>query len=192
VLRVLQTSEGSVPMGTPLLEVGSLERLEVVAPLLTTDALRCVPGTPVRIERWGGPGVLDGKVRLVEPAAYTKVSALGVEEQRVNVVIELTSPRERWAALGDAFRVGVRVVVLAHDNAVLVPSSAVFPMPEADDHQMATFVIEGDRARMRPVKLVARHASAAWVSDGLKPGERVIVYPGMAVKDGVRVRERKV
>ena len=101
----------------------------MVAPLLTTDALQVRPGVPVRIERWGGPGVLHGRVRSVEPGAFTKVSALGVEEQRVNVLIDLSSPSAQWAALGDGYRVVVRVLTREANNATLVPLSALFPLP---------------------------------------------------------------
>ncbi|MGZ8259086.1 MAG: efflux RND transporter periplasmic adaptor subunit [Caldimonas sp.] len=193
VLRIVQKSEGTVALGTPLVEVGNTDQLEVVAELLTTDALRALSGTPVRVERWGGPGTLDGLVRLVEPAAFTKVSALGVEEQRVNVIIDLTSPREQWRALGDGFRVSVRLVVLAADQALQVPASAVFPLPQADNGAMGAFVIGADgRARLTPVTLKARNATNAWIGGGLAAGTRVIVYPPPAVRDGVRVRERKV
>ncbi len=192
VLRVLQTSEATVVLGTPLLQVGDLGRLEVIAELLTTDALRTPPGTPVRIERWGGAGTLEGRVRRVEPAGFTKVSALGVEEQRVNVLIELTSPRAQWQALGDGFRVGVRLVVTAKADALLVPASAVFPLPEADDHAMAAFVVEGGRAKLTPVTLAGRNGQSAWITQGLTPGAKVIVYPPAAVRDGVRVKARKV
>ncbi|MDD2712995.1 MAG: hypothetical protein PHU77_08735, partial [Simplicispira sp.] len=129
VLRVVQASEGLVALGAPLLELGDTTHLEVVAPLLTTDALQARPGAPVRIERWGGPGVLHGRVRSVEPGAFTKVSALGVEEQRVNVLIDLTSPPAQWAALGDGYRVVVRVLTREADHATLVPLSALFPLP---------------------------------------------------------------
>lgn len=130
VLRVLQASEGSVAPGTPLVDLGDLARLEVVAEPLTTDALRTPPGTPVRVERWGGPGDLQGRVERVEPGGYTKVSALGVEEQRVKVIVTLTSPREQWRALGDGYRVGVRFVVTHAERALQVPTSAVFPWPD--------------------------------------------------------------
>jgi HlyD family secretion protein len=192
VLRVVQKSEGTVALGTPLVEVGNTDQLEVVAELLTTDALRAAPGTLVRIERWGGTGVLEGRVRRVEPAAFTKVSALGVEEQRVNVIIDLTSPRAMWQALGDGFRVSVRIVALAQDNALQVPASAVFPLPESDDHQMAVFVIDNGRAKLTPVTLQARNGSAAWIGKGLSAGAKVVIYPPAAVKDGVRLRERRV
>jgi HlyD family secretion protein len=192
VLRVAQASEGTVALGTPLIEIGNLAELEVLAELLTTDALRAKPGTPVRIERWGGPGVLQGRVKRVEPAAFTKVSALGVEEQRVNVLIELTSPREQWLALGDGYRVSVRIVVLAEDQALQVPASAVFPLPDASDHQMAVFVVDNGRAWLAPVTLRARNGSAAWLAQGLAAGAKVVIYPPPAVRDGVHVRERKV
>jgi len=192
VLRVVLSSEATVALGAPLLEIGDLAQLEVVAELLTTDALRTPPGTRVRIERWGGAGTLEGRVHRVEPAAFTKVSALGVEEQRVNVRIVLASPRTQWQALGDGYRVGVRLVVTSKDDALLVPASAVFPLPESDDHAMAAFVVDGGRAKLTPVTLAGRNGQSAWVAQGLAAGAKVIVYPPPAVRDGVRVKERKV
>ncbi len=202
VLRVLQASETTVALGTPLLELGDTARLEVVAELLTTDALTAHPGSRVRIERWGGPGTLEGRVRAVEPAAFTKVSALGVEEQRVRVLIDLMSPREQWQALGDGYRVGLRIVTLAQEGALQVPVSAVFPLPgepAAPDGVAAgerpahgVFVVEGGHARQVPVLLGGRNASAAWIRGGLATGQQVIVYPPPAVRDGVRVKARQV
>jgi HlyD family secretion protein len=192
LLRVVQKSEGVVALGTPLVEVGNTDQLQIVAELLTTDALRAAPGTRVRVERWGGPGELEGRVRRVEPAAFTKVSALGVEEQRVNVLIDLTSPRSQWQALGDGFRVGVRIVTLAADQALQVPASAVFPLPAGEDHQMAVFLVDNGRAKLTPVTLEARNGNMAWIGKGLAAGAKVIVYPPTTVLDGVRVRERKV
>lgn len=189
VLRVPLTSEASVNVGTPLIEIGDTSRLEVVAELLTTDALQALPGSAVRIERWGGPGVLEGRVRRIEPAAFTKVSALGVEEQRVNALIDLTSPAEQWKALGDGYRVSVRIVILAETKVVQVPVSAVFPRPEGGN---AVFVLDGNRARLTPVELGARNGSAAWVRQGLAEGARVIIYPPVSVGDGVRVKPRAV
>lgn len=194
VLKVVQPNEATVPLGAPLLEIGDTARLEIVAELLTADALQAAPGRPVRIERWGGPVDLQGVVRRVEPAAFTKVSALGVEEQRVNVLIDLTSPREQWTALGDGFRVLVRIVTRSEDKALVVPVSAVFPRPAADGQPAgsAVFVVEGRQARLRPVGIGGRNASQAWITQGLKAGETVIVYPPAAVSDGVRVRPRQV
>jgi HlyD family secretion protein len=153
------------------------------------------------IERWGGPITLEGRVRSIEPAAFTKVSALGVEEQRVRVLIDLASPQAEWQALGDGYRVSVRIVTLAEDKATQVPVSAVFPQPAggtgigggpATATQFAVFVTDGGRARQVPVVLAARNGSAAWVRSGVAPGQQVIVYPPAAVRDGVRVSARKV
>lgn len=200
VLRVAQASEGMVAVGTVLVEVGDTGQLEVVAPLLSTDALQVRPGSPVRIERWGGPGVLYGRVRAVEPAAFTKISALGVEEQRVNVLIDLTSPSTQWAALGDGYRVVVRVIMREAADATLVPVSALFPisaalgagLPTAEPAtpSMAVFVVEEGRARRVSVELEARGGTHAWVKEGLQPGMQVVVYPPAALADGGRVRMR--
>lgn len=201
VLRVLQTSEGAATLGTPLMEIGDTQRMEIVAELLTTDALIAKPGSRVMIERWGGAGLLEGRVRSTEPAAFTKVSALGVEEQRVRVLIDITSPPQAWQALGDGYRVSVRIVTLAEGKAVQVPVSAVFPLPtdRADSAsgkqtaapRYAVFVADSGRARQVPVELGARNGSAAWIRSGLAPGQQVIVYPHATVKERQRVAERK-
>jgi HlyD family secretion protein len=195
VLKVHQTSETTVAMGTPLVDVGDIGRLEIVAELLTSDALHASPGRVVRIERWGGPTVLEGRVRRVEPAAFTKVSALGVEEQRVNVIIDLVSPREQWLGLGDGFRVGVRIVTRSEGSVLRVPASAVFPWPAAVEGAASApshgvFRVDGGQARLQPVRLGARNGSQAWIQEGLQAGQHVIVYPPAAVMDGVRVKAR--
>jgi HlyD family secretion protein len=188
VLRVLQPSEATVPLGAALLEVGDMARMEVVAEVLTTEAMRLQPGQLVHIERWGGPGELLGRVRLVEPGAFTKISALGVEEQRVRVLIDFTSPIQQWQSLGDGFRVGVRIVVQAESNAVQVPLAAVFPRANAEG--MAVFVLQEGRARLQALEIAARSTTHAWVRAGLSPGAHVIVYPPAATVDGARVRDR--
>jgi HlyD family secretion protein len=190
VLRVLQASEGTVALGTPLLEIGDVARLEIVAELLTTDALQTPPGTPVRIDRWGGPTSLEGRVRRVEPSAFTKVSALGVEEQRVNVLIDITSAPGQWRSLGDGYRVGLRLVTLASPKALQVPVSAVFPRTDAPG--MAAFTVQDGRARLTPVDVGARNGATAWVRSGLAVGAQVIVYPPPAVRDGAHVKARSV
>lgn len=192
VLRVLQTSEASVASGAPLLEVGDLSRLEVVVPLLTSDALKAAPGTPVRIERWGGPQALQGRVRRIEPSAFTKISALGVEEQRVHVLVDITSPREQWTALGDGFRVAAKVIVQSAPKALVVPVGAVFPPPgEAAPGRAAAFVTEGGRVRQVELELAGRNSSQAWVKGGLAAGDRVVVYPPRELRDGMRITERR-
>lgn len=191
VLKLHQASETVVPLGAPLVEIGDTTRLEIVAELLTADALQAQPGAAVRIERWGGPGLLQGRVRRVEPAAFTKVSALGVEEQRVRVLVDFTSPPSAWAALGDGYRVGVRIVTRAEARALTVPASAVFPQPGATgEGAWAAFVVEQGRARLRPLKLVARSAERAWVEQGVAEGDELVVYPPPALAEGVAVRVR--
>ena len=195
VLRVVQPSEGPVALGAPLLELGDTRALEVVAELLTTDALRARPGSPVVIERWGGEGRLDGRVRRVEPGGFTKVSALGVEEQRVRVLIDITSPPQRWQALGDGFRVSVGIVTLARDDVIKVPVSAVFPVAAAPDRPAggtAVFALVDGRARLRMIEVGARNGAEAWVAQGLAVGDDVIVYPPSAVAEGSRVKPRSV
>ena len=189
VLKVAQASETTVALGTALLEIGDTALLEIVAELLTTDALQAKPGAAVQIDRWGGTGLLLGRLRSVEPAAFTKVSALGVEEQRVKVLIDLSSPVP--PALGDGFRVGVRILSLVQDGAMMVPVSAVFPQP-GQPGAMAVFVAESGRARLRAVTLGGRNSSQAWVRSGLSAGQAVIEYPPAAVAEGVRIKSRQV
>ena len=210
VLRVLQVSEGAVALGTPLIEVGDTRRMEVVTELLTTDALAARVGSRVIIERWGGPGTLAGQVRSVEPAAFTKVSALGVEEQRVRVLIDIISPQADWQALGDGYRVSVRIVTLSEAKAVQVPVSAVFPLPDAAGvagekgaaaadgsaraavpTRFAVFVADEGRARQTAVVLGARNGNAAWIRSGITSGQQVIAYPPATVRDGLRIAARK-
>jgi HlyD family secretion protein len=184
------------PVAGRVLRVAQVDtsQQEIVAELLTTDALRIQPGAPVLVERWGGTGSLDGVVRRVEPAGFTKVSALGVEEQRVKVLIDITSPAARWASLGDGYRVSVRVVTLALDKAVQLPASAVFPLPDAGpgEADFGVFRLDGGHARLARVKVGARNGSMAWVPQGVDPGATVIVYPPAGLKDGARVKARSV
>lgn len=190
VLKVHYSSETAVAPGAPLLEIGDISNLEIVADLLTTDALSALPGSVVRIDRWGGPGTLAGRVRLVEPGAFTKVSALGVEEQRVNVLIDLVSPHSEWLALGDGYRVGVHIVTRSLDDALVVPVGAVFPRSAQDaaaGPSFAAFVIEGSRVRLRPLEVGARNGAEAWIRSGLAPGAEVAVYPPSTLADGARV-----
>jgi HlyD family secretion protein len=184
VLKRLQESEAVVQPGTPLLEVGTLEDLEIVSDLLSTDAVRVSPGDPVIIDRWGGQGTLDGRVQRVEPSGFMKISALGVEEQRVNVVIDFVTGRDQRASLADGYRVDVRIVVWEKADAVTVPTSSLFRAGE----DWAVFVIEGDVVRRRLVRIGQRNEQAAEVLEGLAVGDRVVAYPGESLTDGARVR----
>lgn len=186
VLRVLQESETVVTAGTPLMEVGDAADLEIVADLLSRDALKVSPGDVVYIENWGGEGVLNGKVRLIEPAGVTKVSSLGIEEQRVNVIIDLTDPHKKWERLGHGFQIDVRIVIWHKDDAVQVPMGALFRR----DDDWAVFRDENGRARVRVVKIGHLGNRYAEVLEGLVAGERVILHPSDLVKDGIRIRQR--
>jgi HlyD family secretion protein len=186
VLRRLRESETVVPAGEPLMEVGDPASLEIVADLLSTDAARLRPGQPVEIEQWGGGKPLAGRVRRVEPSGFLKISALGVEEQRVNVIIDLAGPPEERRGLGDGFRVEVRVVVWDSQDAVQVPTSALF----RDEQGWAAFVLENGKAVRRRVEVGPQSDRAAAVLSGLKEGEKVIIHPSADITDGVEVEER--
>ena len=187
VLRVVQESEAAVGVGAPLVEIGNPGDLEVVVDVLTTDTPAIRRGQPVRLDVGAGTPPLAGRVRLVEPAAFTKVSALGVEEQRVNVVIDFDAPREAWQGLGDAYRVDAHVVVEARQDAVVAPVSALFRQNE----RWNVFVADGARARRVDVVPGARNATQAVIERGLEPGAEVIVFPGDRVADGARIRVRR-
>lgn len=186
VLRVLQESETVVAAGAPLLELYPAGDLEVVADLLSSDAVEVRPGAPVRFTQWGGDTPLEGSVRRVEPVAFTKVSPLGVEEQRVHVLSDFTSPAAAWTALGDGYRLEARIEVFAAPDLLQVPSAALFRQGEG----WAVFAVEGGRARLRAVELGRRGERSAEVRAGLRDGDTVILYPGDQVQDGARVKAR--
>ena len=160
--------------------------MEAAADVLTTEAVAIRPGAEVVIDRWGGEGTLQARVRRVEPSAFTKVSALGVEEQRVNVVADLVDPPEKRRGLGDGFRVELHVVTADVPRALLVPLGALFRQGE----QWSVFRVENDRAKLRPVTLGLRNPRAAEVKSGLVEGDTVVLYPGEALEDGTRVAPR--
>jgi len=188
VLRVFQESARAVMQGTPLLEVGDPSDLEVVVEMLSRDGAAIAPGAPVALEQWGGPVPLEGKVRLVEPAAFTKISALGVEEQRVNVVVDITTPLEQRRSLGDNFRVEARVITWESASALKLPTSGLFRQGQ----DWAAFVVRGGEAKLVPVKAGRSSGAEIQIVDGLKEGDEVILYPGDRIKDGQRVKPTKV
>jgi HlyD family secretion protein len=187
VLKRYRESESVVPAGEPLLELGDPSALEVVADLLSTDAVKVRAGQPVWIEQWGGERPLRGRVRLVEPSGFMKVSALGVEEQRVNVVIDFEDAPAQRPALGDSYRVEVRIVVWESRDALKVPTSALFRRGES----WAVFAIEGGRARVREVEVGRRNGLTAQVLKGLEAGTRVVVHPPDTLADGARLAPRE-
>jgi HlyD family secretion protein len=187
ILRVFQESAGVVASGTKLLEIGDPTDLEIEVDVLSTDAVRVRPGAKVRIEHWGGGEPLDGRVRVVEPSAFTKISALGVEEQRVNIIIDFVSPREKIAALGDGFRVEAHIVTWESPEVIRVPAGALF----RDGDGWSVFVVKDGFAVKR--RLDAGHVADehAEVPGGLEAGESVILYPSDSIGDGDRVRIRR-
>lgn len=194
VLRLVQQSESVVQAGTPLLEIGDVGRMEVYADFLTTDAVQIKPGAVVRIGGWGSDKTLQGRVRMVELSAFTKVSALGVEEQRVKVLIDITSPSEQWSELGDGFRVTVRVITRSVPDAVQAPVGAVFPLPGQEAGAaggMATFVLKEGRARLTRVVVEGRNERTVLIRQGLTSGDKLVMYPPVDVADGERVSERR-
>jgi HlyD family secretion protein len=190
VLKRMQESAGLLAAGTPLLEIGDPAKLEIVTDLLSTDAVQVTAGDEAIIDDWGGPA-LKGVVRRVEPFGFTKVSALGVEEQRVNVIIDFVSSYQKWKTLGHGYRVMTRIVTLREPNTLKVPVGALFRVG-AD---WAVFVNEGDTeggtARLRTVKVGARNTLYAQILDGVREGDRVIVHPSNDVADGLRLKVRE-
>jgi len=186
VLAVHHESAGPVTSGTELIEIGDPGAIEVKTDVLSSDAVRIHPGMAVRLQRWGGDRDLEGQVTRVEPTAFTKVSALGIEEQRVWVVSRITSPPDLWRRLGDGYRVDCSFVLWSGDDVLQVPDSAVF------DHKgdQAVFVLTGGRARLRRIELGHRSGLDVQVLQGLEPGETVVTHPDETVADGVAVTVR--
>ncbi len=186
ILALRQESETVVQAGTPLVDIGDPHDLEIVVDVLSSDAVEIEPGAAVEIDDWGGPVNLEGRVRRVEPTAFTKLSALGVEEQRVNVLIDLVSPPAEWSNLGDGYRVEARITVFSRNDATIVPVGALFRR----DGAWNVFVDANGQAERRTVTLLRRGARTAAIAAGLKPGEMIIVYPGDQVAPGVAVAPR--
>jgi HlyD family secretion protein len=185
ILKRLRESESIVPAGEPLLEIGEPGRSEIVADFLSTDAVQIQPGSVVLIEGWGGSEPLKGRVRRIDPAGFMKVSALGVEEQRVNVVIDFddVSAAKR---LGDGYRVEVRVVVWSEQNVVKAPVGALFRR----GNDWATFVIDGEQVRLVTTELGQRNDEDAQIVKGLSAGQTVVLHPPDTLMDGARISVR--
>jgi HlyD family secretion protein len=186
VLKILAESEQVVQAGTPLLELGNPDDLEIAIDLLSRDAVRVVSGVHARIESWGGEIVLNARVRHVEPTGFTKVSALGIEEQRVKAVLDFTDPPETRQRLGHGYRVVARIVVWHGDDLALVPLGALFRPGES----WAVFVFSNGRARLRLIEIGERNLHAARIVHGLQEGEQVILHPSDRIEDGTRIGPR--
>ncbi|MAA87562.1 MAG: RND transporter [Haliea sp.] len=187
VLRVLQESETTLPAGTAILEIGNIENdLEVVVELLSTDAVKVSPGDRVILEDWGGPTTLNGVVDRVDPLGFTKFSALGVEEQRVNTIIRFTDPAEARQALGHGYRVEVRITIWEDNSALTVPASALFR--SASD--WAVFKVSNGKTRLTPVTIGRNNGIIAEVLGGLEAGDSIVLYPASGLTDNTRVVQR--
>jgi len=187
VFRIYRESEGAVNVGEPLMDLGNSRDLEVRVEVLSSDAVKIQKGTDVLFKRWGKDEPLKGKVRLVEPAGFTKISSLGVEEQRVLVIVDITSPPEQWSMLGDGFRMEAHFVIWEGQNILQIPASALFRSGE----KWSVFVVERGKARKRLVEIGRRNGLAAEILSGLKENDRVLAYPDDSISEGTKIRQRE-
>ncbi len=187
ILKILRKSEGVVAAGEALVEIGDPVDLEVVVDLLSSDAVRVQAGQKVLIDAWGGDEVLEGVVRRVEPFGFTRVSALGIEEQRVNVIVDFTGERERWQRLGHGFRVEADIVLWEADDVLKVPLGAMFRY----QGQWHVFALEDGVARRQALEIGRRNDTEAEVLDGIEAGSLIVLHPGERVDDGVEVVPRE-
>jgi HlyD family secretion protein len=186
ILKILHKSEGVVSAGEPLVEIGDPADLEIVADLLSSDAVKVEQGQQVIIDNWGGDKPLEGVVRRVEPFGFTKVSALGIEEQRVNVIIDFTSPKEAWSRIAHGYQVDVRIVLWRGSEVLKLPLTALF----RESDKWAVFVEHGGKASKRHVTLDRRTGLEAEILSGLSAGETVVVHPGDKIAEGVEIEAR--
>jgi HlyD family secretion protein len=186
VLKIHHKSEGVVSSGEPLIDIGDPGKLEVKVEVLSADAVKIKTGTTVFFERWGGDPALSGKVRVIEPAGFTKISALGVEEQRVLVVADIISPPESWQRLGDGYRVDARFIIWEGKDILQIPAGAIF----RKDKDWAVFVVKNKRAHLRKVEIGHRTGLMVEITSGISEGEMVITHPDELIKDGTYVRSR--
>jgi HlyD family secretion protein len=186
VLKIYRESEGVVQSGEPLIDIGDPKNLEVKVEVLSADAVRIKPGTPVLFERWGGNSALSGKVRVVEPAGFTKISSLGVEEQRVLVIVDLNSSDQNEQSLGDGYRLEASFIIWEGKDVLQVPASALFRKQDG----WAVFVVKNNKAILREVTVGHRTGLAAEILSGLTKGEMVISHPDNSIEQGTRIRPR--
>ncbi|MHC4875542.1 MAG: efflux RND transporter periplasmic adaptor subunit [Planctomycetota bacterium] len=187
VLRVFEENSRVVTPGTPLLELGDAADLELEIDVLSSDGVRIRPGQEVIIDHWGGEQPLRGSVRLIEPSAFTKVSALGVEEQRVNVIVDLTDPPEQRQGLGDAFRIEAHIVTWHSDDVLRIPMSALFRSGE----HWSVFAVRSDRAELVTVEPGHRSSLEVEILAGLVEGDEIVLYPGDRIRDGTTIARRQ-
>lgn len=188
ILRVLHESEGIIKPGDVLVEIGDTGDLEIVVDFLSIDAVRIKPGQKVKIEQWGGESNLNGIVQKVEPFGYTKVSSLGIEEQRVDVIIDFVDPEREWESLGHGYQVEARVILWEENNVLKLPITSLF----RENSEWSVFVVKDGRAILKKVKIGKRNAFEAQVLNGVENGEKVILHPSNQIENGVLITERKI
>ena len=188
ILQVLHENEGVVPAGQALVDIGDPGSLEIVVDLLSSDAVKVRAGQPVIIEEWGGEGELEGQVRRVEPFGFTKVSALGIEEQRVNVIIDFNSPAEQWSRLGHGYQVEVKIVIWEGKDVIKLPLTSLF----RDNERWAVYREENGRAQLQYIELGRRTGLEAEIIEGISTGDRIVAYPSDRVTEAVRISPRNL
>ncbi|MBU1743550.1 MAG: HlyD family efflux transporter periplasmic adaptor subunit [Proteobacteria bacterium] len=187
VIKIYRESEGAVNVGDPLMEIGDSKNLEVRIELLSSDAVKIKKGGAVFFKRWGGEGALTGRVRIVEPAGFTKVSSLGVEEQRVLVIADITSPPETWRLLGDGYRMEAHFMVWEGKDVLQIPAGGLF----RSGKEWAVFVEDNGKARQRTLEVGQRNGLTAEIVSGLKEKERVVAHPDDSIMNGTPIRPRR-
>ncbi|KTD02842.1 efflux RND transporter periplasmic adaptor subunit [Legionella feeleii] len=185
ILRVIEKSATTIEPGTKIMDIADVVGLEIVADILSEDAAQIPPHAKVVIRRWGGAYPLEGRVRVVEPSGYTKISALGIEEQRVNVIIDITTPYELWKNLGDGYRVDVEIVLFESAHSLVVPMSALF----RDEENWAVYVVKGHRAYKKRIIIKHPNPDQAVIESGLESGDEVILYPSSLIHEGVLIKQ---
>jgi HlyD family secretion protein len=186
ILKVTRHCEDPINTGNALLEVGDPRSLEIEVDVLSADAVKIKPGMKVFFDRWGGTHSLEGRVRVIEPVGFTKISALGVEEQRVLIISDFTSPAEQWQRLGDGYRVEASFVLWHEEDVLQVPASSLFRY----NNGWAVFVIKGDHAKRREVTIGQRNGLQAQILEGITAGELIINHPSEAVEDNISIEQR--
>lgn len=186
ILVIYRESEGTVAAGQVLMEIGNARVLEVIVEVLSRDAVRIQPGMPVKFTRWGGDQPLEGRVQVIEPTGFTKISALGVEEQRVRIIVAFTSPDEEWARLGDGYRVDTRFILWQEDNVLQIPQNALF---RHEDGWAVFVATHANKAELRTVEPGKRSGLHTQILSGLKEGESVITHPDEQIAHGKRIRK---
>ena len=187
ILKIIHQSEGVVSAGTPLVEIGDPADIEIVIELLSSDAVKVEPGQLVEIRNWGGEGLLSGRVNRIEPVGFKKISALGIEEQRVNVIVDLQDSYERWSRLGHAYQLDVDIILYEGTDVLNVPVTALF----RDGQNWVIYVVKEGIVEKRTLEVGRQNAFKAEILSGLSEGEKYVVYPNNLIKDGVKVEARQ-